>query len=159
MMGKFIQGRMPLAGWTCTWAVPGRWGAGWGWLKGMADATKLMPSLPDWRNGIDRFLGFSWSLGRSASCCYTHNNRCDRNDDSSPLNPFRSVIMSVGEEKSAKLNNNKLFEHERRADGTLFVSHRTCSRHYNFSRFVYWLLLFDFVSFSGFVLDRHPALL
>ena len=30
--------------------------------------------------------------------------------------------MSVGEEKSAKLNNNKLFEHDRRANGGLFVA-------------------------------------
>jgi hypothetical protein len=30
--------------------------------------------------------------------------------------------MSVGEEKSAKLDNNKLFEHDRRANGGLFVT-------------------------------------
>ncbi|GIR24205.1 MAG: hypothetical protein CM15mP39_00160 [Synechococcus sp.] len=30
--------------------------------------------------------------------------------------------MSVGEEKSAKLNNNKLFEHDRRANSSLFVT-------------------------------------
>jgi len=30
--------------------------------------------------------------------------------------------MSVGEKKSAKLKNNKLFEHERRANGGPFVT-------------------------------------
>ena len=30
--------------------------------------------------------------------------------------------MSVGEKKSAKLKNNKLFEHDRRANSSLFVT-------------------------------------
>jgi|GEM_PF-6258784 len=50
--------------------------------------------------------------------------------------------MSVGEEKSAKLNNNKLFEHDRRANGVLFVTWRTCTRGYILFQIVYCLLLF-----------------
>ena len=50
--------------------------------------------------------------------------------------------MSVGEEKSSKLNNNKLFEHDRRANGGLFVAWGTCSRDYILSQFVYCLLPF-----------------
>ncbi len=49
--------------------------------------------------------------------------------------------MSVGEEKSAKLNDNKLFEHDRRAKSSLFVTQRTCSCGYVPSRIMYCLLL------------------
>jgi len=49
--------------------------------------------------------------------------------------------MSVGEEKSAKLNNNKLFEHDRRANGGLSVAQGTCSCGYILSQFMYCLLL------------------
>ena len=51
--------------------------------------------------------------------------------------------MSVGEEKSAKLNNNKLFEHDRRADGRPFVAQGTCSESYSCSHIMYCLLLFS----------------
>ncbi len=50
--------------------------------------------------------------------------------------------MSVGEERSAKLNNNKLFEHDRRADRRTFVAQGTCSQGYIFSHTMYCLLLF-----------------
>ena len=49
--------------------------------------------------------------------------------------------MSVGEKKSAKLKNNKLFEHDRRANGDLFVIQITCLCGYILSRIVYCLLL------------------
>ena len=51
--------------------------------------------------------------------------------------------MSVGEEKSAKLNNNKLFEHDRRANGRPFVTQGTCLCGYSCSHIVYCLLPFD----------------
>ena len=42
------------------------------------------------------------------------NNNCgNRNNDSTPLHPLSTVIVSVGEEQSTKLNNDKIFEHEK----------------------------------------------
>ena len=42
------------------------------------------------------------------------NNNCgNRNNDSTPLHPLSTVIVSVGEEQSTKLNNDKFFEHEK----------------------------------------------
>ena len=49
--------------------------------------------------------------------------------------------MSAGEEESAKLNYNKLFEHDRRADGALFVLPGTCLYGYRISQIMYRLLL------------------
>ena len=74
-----------------------------------------MPPLPRGRDDLVHPCRASQS--HPASSRYTHNDRCNRNDDPSPLHPFRPVIVSVGEEESAKLNYNKLFEHDRRADG------------------------------------------
>ena len=104
--------------------------------------AKIRPPLPGGRDGLARPCRVSRPLGRSASSSYTHNDRCNRNDDPSPLHPFRVVIMSVGEEESAKLNNNKLFEHDRRANGRLFVTGGTCSCSYRCSRIMYCSLLF-----------------
>ena len=98
-----------------------------------------MPALPRGRDGLARPCRVSRS--RPASSRYTHNDRCNRNDDPSPLHPFRPVIMSVGEEESAKLNNNKLFEHDRRVNGALFVTHGTCLCRYRSSQIVYHMLL------------------
>ena len=98
-----------------------------------------MPPLPRGRDGLARPCRVSRS--RPASSRYTHNDRCNRNDDPSPLHPFRPVIVSVGEEESAKLNYNKLFEHDRRADGALFVTARTCLRGYKSAQIMYRLLL------------------
>ena len=98
-----------------------------------------MPPLPRGRDGLVRPCRASRS--RPASSRYTHNDRCNRNDDPSPLHPFRPVIMSVGEEESAKLNYNKLFEHDRRADGALFVTSGTCLCGYRSSQIMYRLLL------------------
>ena len=85
-----------------------------------------MPPLPRGRDGLVRPCRASRS--RPASSHYNHNDRCNRNDDPSPLHPFRPVIVSVGEEESAKLNYSKLFEHDRRADGA-FLKHqeRVCA--------------------------------
>ena len=99
-----------------------------------------MPPLPRGRDGLVRPCRASRS--RPASSRYTHNDRCNRNDDPSPLHPFRPVIVSVGEEESAKLNNNKLFEHDRRANGRLFVTEGTCLCSYRCSQIMYCLLLF-----------------
>ena len=42
------------------------------------------------------------------------NNNCgNRNNDSTPLHPLNTVIVSVGEEQSTKLDNDKFFEHEK----------------------------------------------
>ena len=101
-----------------------------------------MPPLPRGRDGLVRPCRASRS--RPASSRYTHNDRCNRNDDPSPLHPFRPVIVSVGEEESAKLNYNKLFEHDRRADGALFVTLGTCLRGYKGSQIMYCLLLLAF---------------
>ena len=101
-----------------------------------------MPPLPRGRDGLARPCRVSRS--RPASSRYTHNDRCNRNDDPSPLHPFRPVIVSVGEEESAKLNYNKLFEHDRRADGALFVTPRTCLCGYKSSQIMYRLLLLAF---------------
>ena len=98
-----------------------------------------MPPLPRGRDGLVRPCRASRS--RPASSRYTHNDRCNRNDDPSPLHPFRPVIVSVGEEESAKLNYNKLFEHDRRADGALFVTPRTCLCGYKSAQIMYRLLL------------------
>ena len=103
--------------------------------------AKIRPPLPGGRDGLARPCRVSRPLGRSASSSYTHNDRCNRNDDPSPLHPFRPVIMGVGEEESAKLNNNKLFEHDRRANGGLFVTQGTCLCGYRSSQIVYCLLL------------------
>ena len=92
-----------------------------------------MPPLPRRRDGLARPCRVSRS--RPASSRYTHNDRCNRNDDPSPLHPFRPVIVSVGEEESAKLNYSKLFEHDRRADGAfcntrnVFVRSQRLSNH------------------------------
>ena len=83
-----------------------------------------MPPLPRGRDGLVR--PYRASRSRPASSRYTHNDRCNRNDDPSPLHPFRPVIVSVGEEESAKLNYSKLFEHDRRANGAFFVTIGTC---------------------------------
>ena len=99
-----------------------------------------MPPLPRGRDGLVRPCRASRS--RPASSRYTHNDRCNRNDDPSPLHPFRAVIMGVGEEESAKLNNNKLFEHDRRANGRLFVTGGTCLCRYRCSQIMYCSLLF-----------------
>ena len=101
--------------------------------------VKKMPPLPRGRDGLVRPCRASQS--HPASSRYTHNDSCNRNDDPSPLHPFRPVIVSVGEEESAKLNYNKLFEHDRRANGGLFVTRKTCSCGYILSRIVYCLLL------------------
>ena len=101
-----------------------------------------MPPLPRGRDGLARPCRVSRS--RPASSRYTHNDRCNRNDDPSPLHPFRPVIVSVGEEESAKLDYNKLFEHDRRADGALFVTAGTCLCGYKSSQIMYRLLLLAF---------------
>ena len=98
-----------------------------------------MPPLPRGRDGLASPCRVSRS--RPASSRYTHNDRCNRNNYPSPLHPFRSVIVSVGEEESAKLNYNKLFEHDRRADGALFVTLGTCLCGYKSSQIMYRLLL------------------
>ena len=54
------------------------------------------------------------------------------------------MIVSVGEEESAKLDYNKLFEHDRRADGALFVTPGTCLDSYKSSQIMYRLLLLAF---------------
>ena len=54
------------------------------------------------------------------------------------------MIVSVGEEESAKLDYNKLFEHDRRADGALFVTPGTCLQGYKSSQIMYRLLLLAF---------------
>ena len=53
--------------------------------------------------------------------------------------PFRAVIKYVGEEKSAKLKNNKLFEHDKRANGGLFVAQQTCLCCYTCFQIMYQL--------------------
>ena len=77
--------------------------------------VKKIAPLARGRDGLVRPCRASQS--RPASSRYTHNDRCNRNDDRSSLHPFCPVIVSVGKEESAKLNNRKLFEHDRRADG------------------------------------------
>ena len=104
--------------------------------------VKKMPPLPRGRDGLVRPCRASQS--HPASSRYTNNDSCNRNDDPSPLHPFRPVIVSVGEEESAKLNYNKLFEHDRRAEGALFVTPRTCLCGYKSSRIMYCLLLLAF---------------
>ena len=104
--------------------------------------VKKMPPLPRGRDGLVR----PWRASQShpTSSRYTHNDGCNRNDNPSPLHPFRPVIVSVGEEESAKLNYNKLFEHDRRANGALFVTPGTRLCGYRSSRIMYWLLLLAF---------------
>ena len=87
-------------------------------LNALLRTIQVKGRLPLWDDGLEILLRVS----RSASRGYTHYDGCNRNHNASPLDPFRVVIMSVGEEKSAKLDNNKLFEHERRANGTPFVT-------------------------------------
>ena len=113
-----------------------------------------MPPLPRGRDGLVRPCRASQS--HPASSRYTHNDRCNRNDDPSPLHPFRPVIVSVGEEESAKLNYNKLFEHDRRADGAVFVTPGTCLCGYkNLSNCVS-IITFSFSAFaSGAESDAH----
>ena len=50
---------------------------------------------------------------KSAARSYTDDNCGNRNNDSTPLHPLSTVVVSVGEEQSTKLNNDKFFEHEK----------------------------------------------
>ena len=56
---------------------------------------------------------------KSAAWSNANNNCGNRNNDSTPLHPLSTMIVIVGEEKSTKLKNDKLFEHEK---GTMAYS-------------------------------------
>jgi hypothetical protein len=84
---------------------------------------------------IEISLSTESNKDKSADCSYTNDNCGDRNNDSTPLHPLSTVIVSVGEEQGTKLNNDKFFEHNK-SNGLLFVSRRTRSYGYEILPFI-----------------------